>query len=579
MIMKPPRIHFSSIRIKLIISFLSVAVPLIGLLIYNNFYAIHVVREQVSLSNKNMISLYMAQIDNNLEDVDKYLNSLVSISYETQIMARPLSDSDYILAKVKLADKLSADVLIYKVTSFFIYSSSRQDLLDIVKEENEDLAKKERIRSFIRELVDKAHAEQLDLTHQWFVQEIGDEYYLFRLQRLDELYVGSWVNIKTLMLPLNLINIGEKGSAVFATSQGEPMTNQEWVKSNGIDLSQNLDSYYLSGKKDKYLIVGEKSHKGGFSLAALIPSDTILQNLPYLRRIVVIISFLGILLIPGFLWFLRRTLLIPLNRITSVMRRVRDGNTNMRIESNPRSEEFQLFHTTFNQMMTQIEELKIHVYEEQLSKQRAELQYLQLQIKPHFFLNTLNILYNLALVQDYELIKEITLRLAKHFRYMLRSNLTFIPLNEELEHVRNYIRIHELRFLQTLDLHIDEAPTLDNVHVPPLIIQSFIENSIKHATRMTEPLSICIKLELVDSIEDPHVLITIRDSGPGFPEEVLKELHAGNRVIDDEGEHIGIWNVWHRLRLLYGHRAQLRLENTVPSGALVQIKLPLEIES
>ncbi len=104
---------------------------------------------------------------------------------------------------------------------------------------------------------------------------------------------------------------------------------------------------------------------------------------------------------------------------------------------------------TFNGMMEQIQELRIHVYEEQLNKQKAELQHLQLQINPHFFMNSLNIIYNLALVKNYALIQEMAISLVQYFRYMFRSNLTFLPLKDELQHIRNYIRIQELRFLDS----------------------------------------------------------------------------------------------------------------------------------
>src|SRR5690606_16872282 len=116
-----------------------------------------------------------------------------------------------------------------------------------------------------------------------------------------------------------------------------------------------------------------------------------------------------------------------------------------RVEMGESSEEFQMLGQSFNSMMDEIQTLRINVYEEQISKQKEELQRLQLQVKPHFFLNTLNIIYNLAKVKSYERVQEMTISLINYFRFMFRSNTSFVMLHEDLEHTRNFLRIHSLR--------------------------------------------------------------------------------------------------------------------------------------
>lgn len=569
-------IAWNSITFKLVISFLAVTVPLVGLLFYNNFYAIHVVREQVAKSNKNMMSLYMGQIDNNLEDINKYLISIVSSSYDIQIMDRPQSADDYMMAKTRLSDKLTTDILMYKADSYFVYSAGRKELMDTGNGRNTEMEKLGEIRAYIRQELDRADATLPAAGDRWFSKKIHNDYYLFRFHRFGDTIIGARVNIKTLMLPLTYVLKEGNGYSFFVTDRGEAMATPENLPADNVQLNPSTEGYRLAGKQNRYLMVGESSAMGDFGLVALIPNGAILQDLPYLNKIVFIISFLGLLLVPGFLWFLRRTMQLPLKRLLSVMKRVGDGNVQLRIDTEPASDEFQLLNRSFNIMMGQIEELKIHVYEEQLNKQKAELQHLQLQINPHFFLNTLNILYNLALVKDFELIKEMTQRLVRYFRYMFRSNLTFLPLQEELEHVRNYIRIQELRFQKSLNSRIAVPESLLKAYVPPLVIQTFVENAIKHSSNRAKNLTLDIEVEWEEAPCASCMLIRVRDTGPGFSEEVLKELRQGNRIIDEQGEHIGIWNVWHRLRILYGARAGIQFENGDPSGAVVTVRIPLE---
>lgn len=75
----------------------------------------------------------------------------------------------------------------------------------------------------------------------------------------------------------------------------------------------------------------------------------------------------------------------------------------------------------FNRMADQIKKLKIDVYEEQLNKQRAELKHLQLQINPHFFLNSLNIIYSFTFTGQYDLIQKMSLYLMRYFAICLKA--------------------------------------------------------------------------------------------------------------------------------------------------------------
>lgn len=206
---------------------------------------------------------------------------------------------------------------------------------------------------------------------KWFVRKIGQDYYVLRVLQSGDLYIGAWVNAKTLLIPLHLIDLGKEGSALLVTNQGEPMVSTNPLMVENIDFTMGFEQSYTSGSKNKVLIVGESSQIGDFNLVAAIPNEQILQNLPHLTRIIAFISLASIGLIPLSLLLLRHILLLPLKRLISVMRRINDeGNVKMRIKPYRTSDEFLLLNETFNTMMGQIEDLKISVYEEQLSKQR-----------------------------------------------------------------------------------------------------------------------------------------------------------------------------------------------------------------
>jgi len=563
----------NSIRFKLAIGVIVTAVPLLALLYFYNFYAAWVVQNQVESSNTNMMSLYMNQLDAGLEAVDQYILNAISSNYDVKVMNDPRSEEEFVLALVKVSNQFDKDALMYRsfVNSIFVYSPDRDAIAATLSQvsSSEYMALNRYIRSSLL-----TSFEESDVPLHWFVRQIGSEYYLFRVQPMGRLWLGAWVNVRTLQQPLSLIDLGQDGASLFLTVDGVPMTNEAFIRERKIELKPIDQHAYQTGPNGRYHVITQASTKGDFGLSAVVSDDSILQYLPYLNRIVIILTVIGALMIPFFFLYLRKTVLTPLNKIIQATKRIREGSLHTRIEPFHTSDEFLMVNRNFNEMIDQIESLKISVYEEQLNKQKAELQNLQSQINPHFFLNTLNLIYSLALDRDYELIKEMTMRLIRHFRFMFRSNLTFVPLREELEHVRNYLAIHEMRFQQTFDCRIEVPEELMKAMVPPLVIQTFVENALKHGSSIERPLKLNVTIRQDGAETDSGMIIVIEDAGEGFPEHQLPLLNAGERIEDEQGEHIGAWNVWHRLRLLYGDRSYIRFSNVEAGGARVMIRLP-----
>ncbi|MDQ6418475.1 histidine kinase [Paenibacillus sp. LHD-117] len=565
-----------SLKFKLILSVLIMTGPLLSMLLYNNFYAIDVVREQVADSYKNMLSLYMKQIDSGLNDVDIYLNSMLS-GIDLVSLDQAESDADYYDSKFFLFNKLSKDIALYdSLSSFFIYAEKRQDFMDVNKTQNLTFEEKDLIQQYISDLIQSPRLPG-NAMQRWHYARIGQNDYLIDIVRSGSVYLGGWVRTDQLLAPLQSLQIGEGGSVLLANDLGEPITDTELVDENGIRLHQSEGDYYLTGSDRKYLIVDSASVRGNFKLVAVIPDHHILDRLPYLQGIIWIMTASSLLFIPIGLYFIRQAILVPLYRVLVSMKKVRSGDWSIRVDMQKGgSEEFRVLGESFNSMMTEIETLRVNVYEEQLNKQKEELQRLQLQVNPHFFLNSLNIVYNLAKVKNYDLTMKLTRSLVHYFRYMFRSNTTFVPLKDELEHTRNYLGIQALRFPEKLTWTLEAPRYLTDTPIPPLVIQSFVENSIKHAVTMDRPVHISVRIDFLDEDSGSWVKISIQDTGSGFGEEVLRELQAGRSVENERGEHTGIWNVQRRLYLLYGDSVSIHFANDPESGgASIFIILPI----
>jgi two-component system sensor histidine kinase YesM len=302
-----------------------------------------------------------------------------------------------------------------------------------------------------------------------------------------------------------------------------------------------------------------------------VPDDMILEQLPYLLRITYLIAGASLLIVAVALFALRRVVLLPIHRILFAMRKAREGFLGVRIPPYATSNEFETMNETLNGMVTEIQQLKIDIYEEQLAKQKAELRQLQLQINPHFFLNSLNIVYYLAMDKKYSLIQELSLSLIQYFRFMFQSNADYVSLKDEIKHTENYLRIQRFRFPNSLTYETDVPEPLLSVSLPPLMIQTFVENSIKYAIDTDRQTHIQIS---AGQSSPEEMYIRIRDTGPGFPEETLRILEQNINPMSSQGEQIGIWNVKRRLELLYNGRATIHFSNQ--DGAVVEATLPLK---
>jgi len=235
-------------------------------------------------------------------------------------------------------------------------------------------------------------------------------------------------------------------------------------------------------------------------------------------------------------------------------------------------------------MTSQIDTMRITAYEDQLQIQqneldakKAELRNMQLQINPHFFANSLNIIYSLSAVRDFQTIQKLSLLLSRYFRYIMNSGDGLTELRNELSFVSDYLDIQKLRFTKRLSFSFSIEPDSESFLLPPLTIQPFVENAIIHG--YTDPekglrISIEVFIEAAEILE--FFTIRISDNGNGFPETLLKDFQKSDFLQNGAHSHIGIWNVRTRLQIRYGPRANMLLHNLPDGGACVSLLIPIQ---
>jgi len=195
---------------------------------------------------------------------------------------------------------------------------------------------------------------------------------------------------------------------------------------------------------------------------------------------------------------------------------------------------------------------------------QARLGALKAQLQPHFLFNTLNAIVVLVRQQKGQLAEETLARFSDLLRAVLADmDAQEVTLARELEYLKLYLSIEQLRFSDRLRVDIDVDPELLDAAVPHMGLQPIVENAIRHGVGASaSPGVIVIRAERVG--EALHV--TVRDDGPGFRDV---NSHAGMGL--------GLANTRARLKQLYGAAAELCTGNGAAGGAQVTMVLPFHL--
>lgn len=296
------------------------------------------------------------------------------------------------------------------------------------------------------------------------------------------------------------------------------------------------------------------------------------MNLPQMFLLLAAIA--SIFCVVGLILFMKKELVYPLRQLTDTMNHIRQGGEYVIPTRNFRFHELQEVNDTFGIMISEIEKQKMRTYEEIIEKQKATMQYLQLQLKPHFYLNGLKTLNALAMENKTDKMQELILSLSAHMRYLLQSERETIPLHLELDFVENYVNLQKHVTGRLVECHIHMDNDVRAWIVPVLCAQTFVENSIKYARLGSINALLCIDItaDLLLTEDGRFLDLTVADNGQGYPENILDEIN-GDPLKGSLS--VGINNIKRRCRMLYGDGAEYNFYNN--EGAVSELILP-EVE-
>ena len=255
------------------------------------------------------------------------------------------------------------------------------------------------------------------------------------------------------------------------------------------------------------------------------------------------------------------------------VRRVENGDLSVSciVDSEDEIGELQ---NSFNFMVRRISLLVDERYNLGKNLKDMELRALQAQINPHFLYNTLDMIAWKAMASGNQETVDIVVKLARFYRLSLSNGSDFLPLSDEVEHVRLFVELTNLCRSRSVQLITEVAPNIADYPIMKLILQPIVENSLFHGLyELSDRVGV---IRLTAEQIGSYVQIQIADNGVGIEKSKLAELLAKKErpVVNTKRGGYGIGNILERLRIYYDDRFTFQIESAILTGTTVTIRIP-----
>ncbi|KLU56969.1 histidine kinase [Paenibacillus sp. VT-400] len=390
------------------------------------------------------------------------------------------------------------------------------------------------------------------------------------------------------------------GESISAASGQEGM--YEMLEANQAKLKQTFQEQFsgfitLQSGGQEYAVTYRSSGDDQWKFISMSPyqaTDTRNKSMVLLALILLAVNG-TVFFVSSFI--ISRSVIKPIHKLLRSMQKAPSGNfRKVTVELN--SYEFAQLYGGYNQMIEQIEQMLKRIIQEQQTIRRAELNTLQAQIKPHFLYNTLDSITSLAMSGMNEKVCELLEALGSYYRLSVSKGRELITLHEEVEIVRNYLTIQQVRYPGVFEVQYDIDSGCELVMIPKLVLQPLVENSLYHGIRPKGSPG-TIRIQARRSKEG--VLLTITDDGLGMSEEEVKqiqrtEMNRSNRSNSSNSSNpsntsnssnpsnptynakhnpsFGLWGTMERLRIFYDREDGLKLQSEVGKGTTIIITIP-----
>ena len=334
--------------------------------------------------------------------------------------------------------------------------------------------------------------------------------------------------------------------------------------------ASNTSRYDMFSSTQAFYFVGNEM-PNGWSLVQTVSVKEFNKEMNHLIVLAAGIVLLVLEISLGFVWYVTSRIAYPAKELMESMKTLAKDNEYPRVKI-VSNDEIGMIGLEYNKMAENIETLIEKVYKMELTQKQAELEFLQMQINPHFLYNALDTISWMALAKGNMDVSEMTIALAELLRATIKKE-SFITLREEMNTVKDYLLIQQERFGDKISAEYFVEEDAYSCMVPNFILQPVIENAIIHGL---EPKIEKGKVSINISIQDEFLTFLVEDNGVGMDETEILDLYKKCRE-NNTKQSIGLKNVYRRLLLCYGEASMLKIESKKEQGTRISFLIPRNI--
>jgi len=548
------------------------------------------------------VSLYtrlQRQLDQTIQQESRVLVGQVSRSLDSYLRGiMKLSDSLYygVIKNADLSDGSANEkmTLLYdnnKDTISNIALLSRDgELLEAVPAARLKTGMDVTGEEWFRDALERTDHFHFSMPHVQYIFDSSENQYrwVITLSRAVEITQGTSTTQGVLLLDISYgslgqllgnVTLGNGGYLYLASSRGDLIYHP---KMQLIDAALERENNYLAasrrdgsyretfaGQQRDYTVktVGYT----GWKLIGVIPEQRFDLNSLKTKLFLVFTVSLFVYVLAIINAFISSRITTPIQKLEKSVNALEAGELDTEVYAGG-SYEIQHLGRSIGEMAKRIQALMEDIVAEHESKRKSEFDTLQSQINPHFLYNTLDIIvWMIENEQKQEAVKVVT-ALARFFRISLSKGKSIIPVRDELEHVRNYLTIQQMRFKNKFIYEINAQPEVLELASLKLMLQPLVENAIYHGV---EGMDGDGEIRISACLEGEALVMSVRDNGLGMtPEQVEGLFKEQVHEHSGRGSGIGVKNVNERIRLYFGESYGLEIRSEPDVGTEIRILLP-----
>lgn len=374
------------------------------------------------------------------------------------------------------------------------------------------------------------------------------------------------------------VNLGNGGYVYLTNDRGDIIWHP---KQNEIYLGRfKEDNKYAATLKDGITVENLRGKNitlnvrtigyTGWKLVGVTPSAALGVDGIKFRFFVLFVADLFLFLLAMINAFISDKISNPIKSLDGSVREIESGNLDVEILPSG-SYEVEHLGKSIKNMLGRIKVLMSDLVAEHNAKRKSEFDTLQSQINPHFLYNTLDIIVWMIENENSDKAVNIVTALAKFFRISLSKGKNIITVKDEVEHVRNYLMIQNMRFKNRFEYSIDVDEKVLSYSSLKLMLQPLVENAIYHGMEFMDGDG---EIDVKVFKEDNSLYFTITDNGLGMSEDMVETLLNKDFVPSKKGSGIGVKNVNERIKLYFGSEYGLKVESEPDEGTKITIHLP-----